>query len=295
MNISDKELLKKTKDLVIAQRRLNVLLIEHLTEVQRRRLYADLGYSSLYKYLVKELKLSEGAAVRRIDALRLTQKVPETKSLIQKGELSLSVASDAHRFCQNLNREKSSQVVERLKNKSRNEATQELLTLSQGSNSTVLQREISRPISPTETRLHLNLKTETLKKIDRIKAYRKHSTDQVMDHLADLGLAAINYELNKKRKQRSDYDQKSIPMAVKKEVRLRALNRCEFKGCDEIRNLEFEHQKPLSIGGTNDSQNIVLYCKAHNQRAAIKAFGQSKMDPYLNPATNCSQPLIRGV
>lgn len=92
-DISDQKLLTQTKDLVKHERLTLEKVLEHLQEIQRRRLYADLGYSSLFKYLTKELKYSESAAVRRIQALKLLKKVPQVKKLIANGDLNLSVAN----------------------------------------------------------------------------------------------------------------------------------------------------------------------------------------------------------
>ena len=46
----------------------------------------------LFKYAAKELDYSEGAAYRRIKAIKLCRDLPDTKSRIQSGKLSLSSA-----------------------------------------------------------------------------------------------------------------------------------------------------------------------------------------------------------
>lgn len=99
MKISDKKLLLKVKDLRSKEQRVQSLMLEHLQEVHKRRLYADLGYSSLFKYMVRELNYSEGAAGQRLGALRLVMKSPDARKLIESGELSLTVANDTQVFC----------------------------------------------------------------------------------------------------------------------------------------------------------------------------------------------------
>ncbi|MGK5087199.1 hypothetical protein WDW86_06540 [Bdellovibrionota bacterium FG-2] len=57
MNIqtqSDENLLSQIKLLAAAERRLTTQVLELLREVERRRLYSGLGFSSLFEYAVKE-------------------------------------------------------------------------------------------------------------------------------------------------------------------------------------------------------------------------------------------------
>ena len=72
-------------------------VLRALAEVQHRRLYAERGYPSMFALLTKELKYSESAAMRRIEALRLSLTLPEVPKLIEEGELSLSVALEQAR------------------------------------------------------------------------------------------------------------------------------------------------------------------------------------------------------
>ena len=50
--LSGDELLRRTLALVTGERRVGTKLIEHLLEIDRRRLYRNLGYNSLYEYCV---------------------------------------------------------------------------------------------------------------------------------------------------------------------------------------------------------------------------------------------------
>src|SRR3990167_5862200 len=133
-NASDKELLTNVKCLVAEERLTLERILEHLEEIQRRRLFADLGYSSLFKYLVKELKYSESAAARRVAALRLVNKVPEAKIMIAKGELNLTTALQAQNFTKEKDAEKTLQVLKLVKGKSKDEVTVELMKMAEGDN-----------------------------------------------------------------------------------------------------------------------------------------------------------------
>jgi hypothetical protein len=92
-HLSSRDLLLKAKSLAAEERRVTLALIECLEECQRRMLYAELGYGSLWDFATRELGLSEGAAQRRIQAMRLVRDVPEAKSKLASGALSLSNAA----------------------------------------------------------------------------------------------------------------------------------------------------------------------------------------------------------
>lgn len=97
---SNIELHEKLKYLVRTERKILTSVLEYLLEVKKRRIYAELGYSSLFNYCIKELGYSESAALRRIQALKLMEEVPEIKGKISSGALNLSTVSMAQSFFQ---------------------------------------------------------------------------------------------------------------------------------------------------------------------------------------------------
>ena len=97
-HLKDMELLTETKRLVENERHLLTQVLHHLCEVERRKLFCDLGFSSLFDYAVKELKYSEGQAVRRIRAMRLMKELPEVEEKIASGKLSLTHLSQAQSY-----------------------------------------------------------------------------------------------------------------------------------------------------------------------------------------------------
>src|SRR5471032_2901649 len=86
--LKDHELLISTKALVQKERAVTTEVLRHLAEIERRKLYCDLKYGSLFDYAVKELRYSEAAAGRRIQAMRLVREIPEVESKITSGARS---------------------------------------------------------------------------------------------------------------------------------------------------------------------------------------------------------------
>ncbi|MCR4294964.1 MAG: HNH endonuclease [Elusimicrobia bacterium] len=77
------------KRIAAAERTLSVYALAHLAEIQRRKLYADAGFRSMFAYCVGELGYSESNTCRRLQAVEAARKFPETLSLIKSGEISI--------------------------------------------------------------------------------------------------------------------------------------------------------------------------------------------------------------
>ena len=96
--LSNKELLSHTKTLVQKERDIHIQVLRHLAEIDSRKLFFSQGFFSLFDYAVRELGYSEGAAYRRIKAMKLCRELPETANRLQLGKLSLSAASQLQVF-----------------------------------------------------------------------------------------------------------------------------------------------------------------------------------------------------
>src|SRR5438874_2682452 len=96
--LSNIELLINTKHAAATEKLATLALLEHLAEIESRRLFAERAFSSLFEYVVKELGYSESQAAERINAMRLVKQVSEVKEQIQAGELTMTAASQIHRF-----------------------------------------------------------------------------------------------------------------------------------------------------------------------------------------------------
>ena len=92
--LSDRELLRQTSTLVRHERHLQGAIIDHLAEIEARRLYLQRGCSSLFDYAVRELGYSDAAAGRRIGAVRLCADQPGARERLRDGSLTLSAAAE---------------------------------------------------------------------------------------------------------------------------------------------------------------------------------------------------------
>ena len=92
--LSDRELLRETRNLVRHERHLQGAVIDHLAEIEARGLYLERGFSSLFDYAVRELGFSDAAAARRIGAMRLCTDQADAREGLRDGSLTLSAAAE---------------------------------------------------------------------------------------------------------------------------------------------------------------------------------------------------------
>ncbi len=103
-SLSDRQLLQQTQQLVQNERELLGEILNHLKEVERRKLFSDLGYSSLFDYCLRELKYSEAQTGRRLSALKLIRELPQVEEQIASGALNLTHICQAQSFFKHMQR-----------------------------------------------------------------------------------------------------------------------------------------------------------------------------------------------
>lgn len=90
-----------------------------LADFDRKKLWRELGHTSLFYYLHRELRLSKGAAQNRKTAAELIQAFPEVEAALRAGELCLSTVNELARV---LTPENRAEVLPRFFGLSRREA-----------------------------------------------------------------------------------------------------------------------------------------------------------------------------
>ena len=91
--LPDHLLLAQTAQLARHEQALQILVLDHLREIEARRLHLTHGYGSLFDYVVHELGYTAAAAWRRIKAMRLCDQTSGARELLQDGSLNLSNAA----------------------------------------------------------------------------------------------------------------------------------------------------------------------------------------------------------
>jgi hypothetical protein len=216
--LSDQNLLLSTERLVKQERELLSQVLNHLKEIERRRLFSTLGYPSLFEYATKHLKYSESQAHRRISAMRLIKEIPEIEEKVKSGDLNLSNLTDAQTHFRNeakennpLNIEQKKDLIEKLKNKSHRQAQQ---ILTQASSNPTKPQERKKVITPELSQITFPATEELLNKLNNIKGLYAHtkpnmSYAELFELMADLVLANYN-PARKKSPPKKDINSNSI-------------------------------------------------------------------------------------
>ena len=91
--LSNQALHENFQKLASTEREILTQIILHIQEVHRRKLYLELGYSSLYLYMTEHLKYSSASAMRRIEAAKLVHDIPCVLQKLEEGKINLSQVS----------------------------------------------------------------------------------------------------------------------------------------------------------------------------------------------------------
>jgi 5-methylcytosine-specific restriction endonuclease McrA len=226
--LTNEKLISSLKNLASEERILTAQILEYLREVERRRLYLEMGYSSLHVFCMKELQYSEGSTHRRIASMRLLRELPEIEEKIVSGELSLSVASQAQTFLKRqknkgseFNKLQKLELLEKLENTSARECEKVLLQLDPEP----ARQDRERQISESLVELRLTVDREFSEKIDRLKNIMSHtkpnlSTKEILEAAVDLLLAKKDLAA---KHRNNDASTPSAPEVVQKVVQSNAL------------------------------------------------------------------------
>jgi endonuclease III len=180
-SLKDSELNAQIKSLVQTERQLLEQILLHIAEVDRRKLYLKMAYSSLFEYLTEEIGYSAASAQRRIDAARLSQKVPEVLTQIQEGSINLSQISKVQQIVRQIKKESGTTVplevqktvIEKLENKGARETdlilAQEFQLKIETKDKHYIQRDES-------VRVELTFTKEEAELLEKARAILSHKT-----------------------------------------------------------------------------------------------------------------------
>lgn len=316
--LSDMDLLNRLKSLVRDERRIGAEILEHLREVERRRLHASLGYSSLFSYCTEALGYSESAAQRRISAMRLMRDLPEVKEAVETGKVTLSNVAQVQTFLRREQKESKTvystaekrELLATVSGLSSRECERKLAAISPVA---AIPKEKERVITDTHTEIRFTADAALMEKLERVRgllAHRKFNPSyaELLSMLADLAIKQLDPREKKASEVRQSHSALPTPEANKchpgnatvptfpsppstryiaaparRELWRRDQGICTFRSketgkiCGSRYGLEIEHLLPFALGGSNDLENLTLRCRAHNQLAAIRMFGEKKL------------------
>ncbi|MFS4458246.1 HNH endonuclease [Bdellovibrio sp. HCB2-146] len=306
--ISNLELLGRLEKLVRTERKITHLILCHINEFESRKLYAEMGFDSVFKYLTQHLGYGEDSAYRRLQAARLLKSVPQAAGKIEDGSLNLTQLTQVQKCIRQESKNgnqiapaQTLQILEQIQDKSSFE-TQKVLAVE--FNQPIQKHEVMKPQRDDTIRLEFTITSEQMKILEQAMDLLSHVVPdrcwaELFTHLAEkqvrksLGKdSSSTFSKEVLRSESSDSFQgnlaaaastpsftaarkrKAIKITTKRMIYKNAQGCCEYINpktqhkCNSTYQLQVDHKVPVAFGGTNESQNLRILCRTHNLLAA---------------------------
>ncbi len=117
-HLSDADLLRGLATLVAKDRATTAEMLAHIAEVDERKLYLPAAHDSMFSYCVHELRLSEDAAYKRIQAARVAREFPAIFEALADGRLHLTAVNLLAPY---LTRENAAELIQAAAGKTKSE------------------------------------------------------------------------------------------------------------------------------------------------------------------------------
>jgi hypothetical protein len=286
-------------------------LLLAVAEFDSGAVYRQLGFSSLFDFLHREVGLSRGSAYYRQVGARMIHHFPEIEEPVRDGRLCISTVSELAKVMTEENR---AEVLPRFFGLSREEAKQlvaEFLPAAVVPRRTIVTetpllaplpaapaivqpvgrsathpgrdapalvqpRTVVDPMTAAASRMHLTVSPEFVALLKKAKAGQSHVQPGATDE--QVLTAALELLVEKQAKRKA-----CVPPKVKREVRKRDQGKCQWPlasggTCGSTVKLEIDHVVPRGKGGPSTVENCRILCRAHNLEAARRAYGDDRMD-----------------
>lgn len=289
--LSNEELLERLPKLCSREREAIVAVLEHLVELDNRRLYLAAGYSSLFDYCRRKLLYSEGGAQRRILAARCLRDRPELGVMLKSGEVTLctiataakAIREDAATIEEIVGKSKREVELLVAKTEPRPKPRERVKPLVLAAHKAAEPERLAAPKQEERFELRFSVTREVYARFEEAKSRLSNALG------GELGLEAVFVRLldeylkpMKERARVTSSQTRYVPAAVKREVQKRDGGQCSYVASDGTRcterfHLQYDHVLPFAVGGTSEAKNLRLRCAGHNRLAAEQFFGKQFM------------------
>jgi hypothetical protein len=288
--LSNQDLIGRFQKLVQTERKISHLVLQTIAEIDRRKLFLEKAYSSLFDYLTKGFGYSDSAAVRRIDAARLLREVPEISKKIESGALNLTHLTQFQRAVRQVQKKEK----RKMEIAEKRAVLKKIESISDRETAKVLAQELDYEAKPLDRQtqhkdgsvtLTLTLSRAQIEILEQARDLTSTAT-------GDLTWAETFTYLAKKeiarRKAEATTDTvvkttATVTPRLKREVFARHVT-CQYKDpttgrvCGSRRYLQIDHIQPKWAGGTNDPANLQVLCAAHNKFVYAKQAGNTPVE-----------------
>jgi hypothetical protein len=288
---------EKAKTLAKEYLRTEAELLLVLMDMKRKRVFAELNYSGIFDYCERALQLSRAQAFYFKTVADKSEEVPEIRSAVIQGELTLS---QARRIAPVVTKENHEEWIEKAKVLPQRELEREVTAV----NPKAHVQEKLRPVAKELSELRVPVDCETEENLEMLReilsqkrgkaatladviAWAAETTREKFDPVRKakrsqrISSNVENSQPEGKTDQPTGYsgpskhptgqaERQPIPAAVKHPVVLRDGMQCthvssDGRRCEQKRWLQLHHQVAVKNGGLNTAQNLQTLCQAHHQ------------------------------
>jgi hypothetical protein len=312
--MSDREVVERLVELLREERRLTAAVLEHLGEVEGRRLYLPAACSSMHGYCTRVLGMSEDQAFKRIRAARAVRRFPVVGTAVAEGRVHLS---GVVLLAPHLTEDNAAELVAEASGKSKAEieillarrapradvperlervAEQTVLVVPEPAGNGVVPEPARgaakvAPLSAEKFALQLTIGEGTRNKFLRAQALLRHQVPsgdlaEVLDHALDALLEKVEARkfgrVKKPRAAKASRSRRYVPREARRRAVERDGVRCSFvaddgRRCEETGFLELDHVVPVARGG-DASDGVRVLCRSHNQHEAERILGRAAVE-----------------
>jgi hypothetical protein len=267
LSLKNPELNERLKDLYRKERALLHVVLEHIKEIDRRKLYLEMAYPRLFEYLTQEIGYSNASAQRRIDAARFMQEVPELSQKIHDGKITLSQIGELKKAVQYAEKEsglrlsalRKQDLVAKMESRTQIETQ---ILLAQELDLSALDFEKYKYQKDESVRVEL---TFSKKQMSKLKTCQEELTHTLLKK------GRTPNALTDVIEQLMDYLLRNLSRKKSKDLEVQGAKCCQFKDfqtgklCGSRFALECDHIHPKWDGGGNEDSNLRWLCSAHNK------------------------------
>jgi 5-methylcytosine-specific restriction endonuclease McrA len=149
-------------------------LVDVIQRIDKEKLFRQMGYTSLFEYVNKGLKLSESVAYGLITVARKSIEVPELKIAIEQGDLSLS---QAKRVTSVITNENAGELIEKAKTLTQKQLEKEVAKI----NPKIATPERTRYVNEERVEIRVCVSEAVMKKIKRAQDLESQRTSSACD------------------------------------------------------------------------------------------------------------------
>ena len=311
-HLTEEELVSQLASLCLEGKRLVARVIEHLMAIEDRDVHLKAACDSMWSFCIKRMKMSEGEASRRLNAVRLVRRFPTLLARIGRGEIHLSALKLAGPHLDESNAE---QIFDAMTFKTKSEVREVLARLFPRPDVPSLELEVPgtlpmsegrdipdvssgkkvtariEPLSSTSYLVQLTMTKEgyaTYQRAKQLMSHRVPDGDPVK--IIEAALKELVTKLEKERlgktsrpctKQRPTKPG-TIARATRREVFDRDGFQCTYvdaqgRRCECKKRLELDHIVPRARGGSDEASNLRVRCRPHNRMWAEEVFGKERV------------------